>query len=75
MTDEDLINKRLLEVLQLLDSIPLSSPEEGVHILNEVTNMLRDPRLVDAAPGSDVIEQGRRFWAAEADLDALSLDP
>jgi hypothetical protein len=49
MTHEDLINERLLVVLQLLDSIPLSSPEQGERILNEVTNMLRDPRLVDAA--------------------------
>jgi hypothetical protein len=49
MTDEDLVNERLLAVLQLLDSIPLSSPEQGERILNEVTDMLRDPRLVDAA--------------------------
>jgi hypothetical protein len=49
MTDEDLINERLLEVLQLLDSIPLSSPEQGEQILNEVTDMLSDARLVDAA--------------------------
>jgi hypothetical protein len=39
MTDEDLINERLLEVLQLLDSIPLSSPEQGEQILKEVTEM------------------------------------
>jgi hypothetical protein len=49
MTDEDLINERLLEVLQLLDSIPSSSPEQGEQILNEVTDMLSDARLVDAA--------------------------
>jgi hypothetical protein len=49
MTDEDLINERLLAVLQLLDSIPLSSPEQGEQILNEVTDMLSDARLVDAA--------------------------
>jgi hypothetical protein len=49
MTDEDLVNERLLAVLQLLDSIPLSSPEQGERILNEVTDMLSDPRLGDAA--------------------------
>ena len=49
MTDEDLVNERLRAVLQLLDSIPLSSPEQGERILNEVTDMLGDPRLVDAA--------------------------
>jgi len=49
MTDEDLINERLLAMLQLLDSIPLWSPEQGERILNEVTDMLGDPRLVDAA--------------------------
>jgi hypothetical protein len=36
MTDEDLITNVLLAVLQLLDSIPLSSPEQGERILNEV---------------------------------------
>jgi hypothetical protein len=49
MTDEDLIHERLLAVLQLLDSIPLSSPEQGEQILNEVTDMLSDARLADAA--------------------------
>jgi hypothetical protein len=49
MTDEDLVNERLRAVLQLLDSIPLSSPEQGERILNEVTVMLSDRRLVDAA--------------------------
>ena len=49
MTDEDLINERLRAVLQLLDSIPLSSPAQGERILNEVTKMLSDDCLVDAA--------------------------
>jgi hypothetical protein len=49
MTDKDLINERLLAVLELLDSTPLSSPEQGQRILNEVTDMLRDPRLLGAA--------------------------
>jgi hypothetical protein len=41
MTDEDLINVRLLAMLKLLDSIPLSPPEQSERILNEVTDMLR----------------------------------
>jgi hypothetical protein len=49
MTDEGLINERLLAVLQLLDSIPLSSPEQGERILNEVTSLLVDPELMEAA--------------------------
>jgi hypothetical protein len=49
MTDEDLINERLRTVLELLDRIPLSSPEQGERILNEVTDIMRDPRLLRAA--------------------------
>ena len=49
MTDEDLINERLLVVLQLLDSIPLSSPEQGERMLNKVTSLLVDPELMEAA--------------------------
>jgi hypothetical protein len=37
MADEDVINERLREVLKLLDSIPLSSIEQGEQILNELT--------------------------------------
>jgi hypothetical protein len=40
MTDEDLINERLLAVLQLLDSIPLSSPEQDEQM---------HPELMEAA--------------------------
>ena len=46
MTDEDLVNERPLAVLQLLDSIPLLSPEQTERILNEVTGMLSDPKLL-----------------------------
>jgi hypothetical protein len=39
MTDEDLINERLLAALQLLDSIPLSSPEQDERMLLSVPRM------------------------------------
>jgi hypothetical protein len=52
MTDEDHINERLLAVLQLLDSIPLSSPEQGERALNEVTDIMRDPGHFAQPPGS-----------------------
>jgi hypothetical protein len=46
MTDVDLVNERLL------DSIPLLSPEQSERILNEVTGMLSDPKLLTRPPGS-----------------------
>jgi hypothetical protein len=49
MTDQDLINERLRTVLELLDNISLSSPEQGERILNEVAETLSDPTLLDAA--------------------------
>jgi hypothetical protein len=49
IADEDLVNERLMAVRQLLDSIPFSSPEQGKPVLNEVTDILRDPGLLRAA--------------------------
>jgi hypothetical protein len=40
MADEELVHTRLAAILQLLDSVPLSSDEESERILNEVTSLL-----------------------------------
>jgi hypothetical protein len=49
MGDEDFINRRLRAVLKLLNGTPLPPPEEGERMLKEVTRMLEDPKLLQAA--------------------------
>lgn len=49
MPDEELVNSRLAAIIRLLDSVPLASDQEGERTLNEVTSLLSDPELLEAA--------------------------